>query len=969
MPITRLLAALGLLALSGVLQAESTFNEVAQTRGLTHSGTTYGASWVPDINGDGRPDLWLGNHSSAADPILYTSTAQGGFVESSATSGVTTADMHGAAWGDFNHDGLSDLLVMVGGGGGSGSGPNQLLVHNGTQLVESAAAYNIDYPFGRGRQSTWFDWNQDGFLDLIVINKNDRSVPPNAFSRVFTYDPNNSEFVEENWTIHTQDNQQFANLLFSNPSLGSGANAFITHVRKGNRGPDSSYSYDGNGISNIDSAYGFPNLAYVNDAMPGDFNNDGDQDMVFAQAGLLQLFEQRSNGFVNVTAGSGLSASNGHYVTVADFNNDMYLDIYVARANPGQDVNQPNYLFENQGDGTFNQVPTSAGADGTLAGYVSSATSVDYNNDGWMDLFLTNSDDWWAPRSATTGTPMQLLENTTSNGNHWLKILLEGTTSNTDGIGAVVEVRAGGVSQWREQNGGVHHRSQDDSRLHFGLAGHTQADLIIVNWPSGIVQQLSAIPADQTITITESAGGGGNNAPVAQFSSTPAAQALTVDFDGSASSDVDGSVTAWAWDFGDGNSSSGQTTSHSYASSGTYTVTLTVTDDDMATGVLSQQVVVNDASANQRQLTSVVAVGAKSNISDRLNDAQMNGDQDLATFWRNNNQQSTAWVTLDIGSAQTVVELRIAPRENRQHDLAIEVGDTLLSDQVSGGVVNSCNKPNLGSSVAPSDLFVCTLAVSANGRYITVRSTNRTSLRIYGIEVWTNAEGGGGNSPPTAAFSHSTSLLQADLDASASSDADGSIVSWDWNFGDGNSASGEVLSHTYASAGTYTVQLTVSDDQGAMDSATAAVTVSDGGGGGGQVAATLVDVGSSAGQQDRILDTDAGAQNLNTFWRSNGNAGTGWFTVDIGAGTQLTEIHIAPKANLRAELDFYVGDSLTAGRVTGSPADSCSIPPVSGTSTPTSLFVCTVVVPAGTYLTVEATVPDVIRIYGAEFYE
>ena len=90
------------------------------------------------------------------------------------------------------------------------------------------------------------------------------------------------------------------------------------------------------------------------------------------------------------------------------------------------------------------------------------------------------------------------------NQNHWLEIDLVGTKSNRDGVGAFVYLTAGGKRQVRLQDGGVHHRGQNHQRLHFGLAEHAVVDEIEVHWPSGTVQRLSGVAANQILTIKES---------------------------------------------------------------------------------------------------------------------------------------------------------------------------------------------------------------------------------------------------------------------------------------------------------------------------------------------------------------------------------------------------------------------------------------------------------------------------------
>jgi hypothetical protein len=92
-------------------------------------------------------------------------------------------------------------------------------------------------------------------------------------------------------------------------------------------------------------------------------------------------------------------------------------------------------------------------------------------------------------------------------GNHWIEIDLQGTQSNRDGIGAMVHLTAGGVTQTRLQNGGMHHRSQNHSRLHFGLAQNSKVDRIVVRWPGGTVQELRDAKPDQVIRIIEPARG------------------------------------------------------------------------------------------------------------------------------------------------------------------------------------------------------------------------------------------------------------------------------------------------------------------------------------------------------------------------------------------------------------------------------------------------------------------------------
>ncbi|MEL7079517.1 MAG: CRTAC1 family protein [Cyanobacteria bacterium J06582_2] len=204
-------------------------------------------------------------------------------------------------------------------------------------------------------------------------------------------------------------------------------------------------------------------------------------------------------GLVDSTAGSGINSvrTAGLSTVAGDFDNDMDLDLYVVTANAAG--NEPNVLYDNQGDGTFEAIADLGDGTGSNLGIGDTVSTADYNNDGFLDLLLTNGS---FPHLLNKTAPYQLLENE-GNDNHWLGIDLEGTTSNRDGIGAKVYVTAGGVTQLRQQTGGMHDQTQNSDRLHFGLADNTVVDDIRIEWSSGIVQQLDSIDSDQILTVVE----------------------------------------------------------------------------------------------------------------------------------------------------------------------------------------------------------------------------------------------------------------------------------------------------------------------------------------------------------------------------------------------------------------------------------------------------------------------------------
>jgi len=223
---------------------------------------------------------------------------------------------------------------------------------------------------------------------------------------------------------------------------------------------------------------------------------------LFKEEGADALLMQRKKGFIQQElVGKAGEETSCYFVVAGDFDNDMDVDLYLTCTGPV--VNLKNRLLENNGKGDFRLVPEAGGASGSQLGRGDIVASVDYDRDGFLDLFITNGHDPTSP--FTEDGPHQLFHNR-GNDNHWLEIDLQGVVSNRDAIGARVEVKVNNIIQVREQNGGMHRITQNHQRLHFGLGEYSQVDKITVRWPSGTVQQLKDIDADQILYVTESAG-------------------------------------------------------------------------------------------------------------------------------------------------------------------------------------------------------------------------------------------------------------------------------------------------------------------------------------------------------------------------------------------------------------------------------------------------------------------------------
>ena len=229
----------------------------------------------------------------------------------------------------------------------------------------------------------------------------------------------------------------------------------------------------------------------------GDYDNDGDLDLFIANNNNEYNVLYRNNGdgtFTDVSAAAGLHNRLG-FGTGAnwlDYDLDGWLDIFVVHRD------DENALYHNNGDGTFTEVgPASGMAD---AGDSDGSAVGDYDNDGDPDVYVVSG--IWG-----SGTPNLLYRNNTDpgpGGPHWLKVKLVGVVSNHSGIGARVRVYAGGQMQTRQLAGSSGYMSQDALEALFGLGANAGPVSVEVTWPSGMVDTLDDVAVDQALVVVES---------------------------------------------------------------------------------------------------------------------------------------------------------------------------------------------------------------------------------------------------------------------------------------------------------------------------------------------------------------------------------------------------------------------------------------------------------------------------------
>ena len=451
--------------------AQVTFTDVAPSMGVDDIGNGQGVSSI-DFNNDGFIDIFLVNNGQPCR--LFRNDNGIGFTDVAATVGVNNnGNGRGNAIGDFNNDGLTDIVI------GNYSQSCILYRNDSTAFtnVTTAAGMNLT---SWGGSINWFDYNADSRLDCYIGND---GIPTHAN---YLFENNDlSTFTEVAASVGLTDDLSTLSTATADYDNDGDLDIFIGNQSGSPTGV--LFQNNGGSFTNVSVASGLETYSYTWGADWGDFDNDGDLDLYLANSNAgNQCFVNNGDGtFTESAAFLGIADPTSSFSCGwADFDNDGDLDLYVANGSSGVDK-----LYRNDG-GTFTDVAATVGTNDMR--HSNSTTWADFNNDGFLDLYLSNN-----------GSENRLYMSNAGNSNHWLELKLVGVTVNRSAIGARVRIVAGGLSQIREVQGGSGHNGQNSLPVEFGLGANEMVDSIIVNWPGGPIDIHTNIPSDQILTVTE----------------------------------------------------------------------------------------------------------------------------------------------------------------------------------------------------------------------------------------------------------------------------------------------------------------------------------------------------------------------------------------------------------------------------------------------------------------------------------
>ena len=459
--LTLMIIPLWLMVASSALCAD--FIDSTNEAGVPGTGVGNGVAFV-DYDGDGNLDLYV-----SADPhdILYRNNGDGTFEDVTVAAGISVrGDGVAVAFGDYDNDGDPDLYVAVNDGW-------DVFFENdgGGKFRDVSWDANVNNP-RRARSAAFADFDNDGFLDVYVVNEDAANILyRNRNGRIF-------QDVAE--AMGVADRGQGRSCVWTDYDNDGDLDLYVT-----NKG-DSNILYrnDGLGFKDITEDAGVEGIGDSTGVAAADYDNDGNMDIYVNGEG-SHLYRGNGDGtFTDMAVVAGITHS-GKESTPAfgDYDNDGDLDLYLA-VWEGESV-----MYSNNGDGTFQDVTAQVGMGASGSSW--SAVFGDYDGDGDLDIYTTYT------------TRSNILYQNSGNDNNWLHIKSLGTLSNGWGIGARVELSVNGRVQIREVSGGSGYGSQPSFTVEFGLGADTVVDLVKIKWPSGVVTRFTDVPANQLMVVEE----------------------------------------------------------------------------------------------------------------------------------------------------------------------------------------------------------------------------------------------------------------------------------------------------------------------------------------------------------------------------------------------------------------------------------------------------------------------------------
>ena len=455
---------------------DGTFTDVTAKAGLAGAGYGSGVA-VGDYDNDGRPDIFLANVTGNQ---LFHNNGDGTFTDVTAKAGLSGAKLNGkkmwsvgAGWFDYNNDGKLDLFVV-----------NYCVweVNRDPVCLLKEGVRGFCHPkLYAPLHNTLYRNNGDGMFTDVSAETGIAQAFGKGMSVAFA-DYDGDGFLDAFVANDTTPNFLFHNLhgkRFEEVAVQAGV----------------AYSADGASLSGMGSDF-------------KDVNNDGLPDIWYTTVEHEEFPLALNTGkgdFIDMTVANGLAGTtdmSGWGNGMVDFDNDGLKDLFVARANvmdniseaiPARHYPEPNAVFRNLGGGKFKDVSATAGADFQKEAAHRGVAFGDLDNDGRVDMVV----------SVLNG-PAQIFHNISDPANHWILLKLAGTKSNRMGIGAQIKLTSeDGSVQWNEVATAVGYAASSDPRVHFGLGKNRKIREIEIHWPSGVRQSLHNIDADRILEIDE----------------------------------------------------------------------------------------------------------------------------------------------------------------------------------------------------------------------------------------------------------------------------------------------------------------------------------------------------------------------------------------------------------------------------------------------------------------------------------